>query len=346
MKKIAYLTGTRAEFGLMQIILTKIDKDQDWQLILLATGMHLLSEFGKTINEVKSVFPQVKLINATYKEDTRLSMAEFLGQCTTKTSQILGKLKPDLVLVLGDRAEQLAMAQTAAYLAIPVIHLHGGETTTTIDDKTRNAISMLADWHLPATKTAAEKLIKMGIDTKKIQIVGAPGLDQVKNLPKKPKDCLVILQHPDANEGDAPNQIRKTLEAALTFNLPIKVIYPNADAGGRSMIKVINQYRSRVKIYPSLKRQDFLQLLSRAKALIGNSSAGLIEAPSLGLMVVNIGPRQSGRERAGNIIDADYDKDKIIQAIKLALLRKTFSGHNPYGDGRTSKRVLKFLNQI
>jgi UDP-hydrolysing UDP-N-acetyl-D-glucosamine 2-epimerase len=346
MKKIAYLTGTRAEFGLMQTILTKIDKDQDWQLILLATGMHLLPEFGKTINEVKSIFPQVKIINATYEEDSRLSMAKFLGQSTTQLSESLNESKPDLVLVLGDRAEQLAMAQTAAYLAIPVIHLHGGETTTTIDDKARNAISMLADWHLPATKTAAGKLMKMGVKAQKIQIVGAPGLDQVNNLPKTPKDCLVILQHPDANEGDAPNQIRKTLAAALTFNLPVKVIYPNADAGGRAMITVINQYRSRVKIYPSLKRQDFLQLLSRARVLIGNSSAGLIEAPSLGLMAVNIGPRQSGRKRAGNIIDADYNKEKIIQAIKLALTKKIFSGPNPYGDGRTAPRVLKFLNQL
>src|SRR3989344_8395905 len=140
MKKIAYLTGTRAEFGLMQKILTGIETDKDLQLISLATGMHLLPEFGETINEVKAIFPKVKIIDATYEDDNRLSMARFLGRAASGLAEALTPNRPDLVLVLGDRAEQFAMAQTAAYLAIPIIHLHGGEVTTTIDDKTRNAI--------------------------------------------------------------------------------------------------------------------------------------------------------------------------------------------------------------
>ena len=187
MKKAAYLTGTRAEFGLMQKILKKIDSNSHFNLLLLATGMHLLPEFGQTINEVKKEFPEVKIITATYEDDNRLSQARFLSQCCRLVTETLQQEKPDLVLVLGDRAEQLAMAQTAAYLAIPVIHLHGGEHTTTIDNKARNAITMLADYHLPATKKSAEKLISMGIEANKIQVVGAPGLDEIKNLEKSEK---------------------------------------------------------------------------------------------------------------------------------------------------------------
>lgn len=342
MKKIAYISGTRAEFGLMEKILKSIPN-----LLLLATGMHLLKEFGDTLSEVKTKFPAVKIIDAAYEEDNRLSMARFLGQTESRIAAILDQERPDAVLILGDRAEQLAMAQAAAYLAIPVIHLHGGEVTTTIDDKARNAISMLADWHLPATSVAAKKLTQMGINQTRIKIVGAPGLDQIIDLkPAKTKNCLVVLQHPDENEADAAWQIRQTLEAVVEFKLPVKVIYPNADAGGRSMIKVIDEYKNRVKIYPSVERKEFLKLLTHAKALIGNSSVGLIEAPSLNLPAVNLGPRQAGREKAKNIIDASYDKPSIIKAIKLALNQKLFSVSNPYGDGQTAQRVLKFLKNL
>ena len=342
MKTVAYLTGTRAEFGLMEKILTGIPN-----LLLLATGMHLLKEFGETITEVKVKFPQVKIIDTTYEEDSRLSMAKFLGKAVCGIVEILATEKPGIVLVLGDRSEQLAMAQAAAYLAIPIVHLHGGEETTTIDDKSRNAISMLADWHLPASMGAAKKLTQMGIDKNKIKVIGAPGLDQIKDLPTpEKKDCLVVLQHPDENEADAAQQIKSTLEAVLTFDLPIVVIYPNADAGGRSMIKVIKKYQSRVKIYPSLERNEFLLLLSRAKVLIGNSSAGLIESPSLNLPVVNIGPRQQGREQANNVINVNYEQAKITQAIQQALEMKLANIKNPYGDGKTSQKVIKFLKSL
>lgn len=342
MKRIAYLTGTRAEFGLMEKILTGIP-----DLLLLATGMHLLPEFGETIKAVKAEFPQVKIIDATYEEDNRLSMAKFLGQAETEIAKLLAQEKPDAVLVLGDRAEQLAMAQAAAYLAIPVIHLHGGEETTTIDNKARNAISQLADWHLPASNGAAKKLQQMGIDPSRIKTVGAPGLDQIKDLPPATtKDCLVVLQHPDENEADAAWQIRQTLETVITFNLPVKVIYPNADAGGRSQIKVIENYKDRVTIHPNLPRNKWLRLLNRAKVLIGNSSSGLIEAPSLNLPAVNIGPRQAGREQAKNIINVGYDQKQIQSAIAKALTWKLNNLANPYGDGQTSGRVVKFLKNL
>lgn len=351
MKKIAYLTGTRAEFGLMRLILKKIEAQPEFKLLLMATGMHLLPEFGQTIDEVKAEFPEVKIIDATYQDDNRLSMARFLGKCCQLVTEILRQEKPDLVLVLGDRAEQLAMAQAAAYLAIPVIHLHGGEHTTTVDNKARNAIAMLADYHLPATEKSKEKLITMGIKPDKIQVVGAPGLDEINNSEKlEKKEFLVILQHPDEQEHNSAEQMKITLDAVLNFNLQIKIIYPNSDPGGREIIKVIQEYVKkyppRFEAFPNLTHKEYLKLLRQALVLIGNSSSALIEAPSLGLPAVNIGPRQQGREKAGNVINTDYNEQAIIQAIKLALTKKTTKGSNPYGDGKTSERVIKFLETL
>ena len=350
MKKIAYLTGTRAEFGLMRSILTKIKMDKKLELILLATGMHLMDQFGHTITEVDKEFKS-EIIEAVYLKDDRESMARFLGKCTTGVVKSLVKHKPEVVMVMGDRAEQLAMASAAAYLAIPVVHFHGGEQTTTIDDKARDAISQLSDWHLPATKLARKRLIKMGINKRCVRVVGAPGLEEIKALDEIDKKFqVIVLQHPDENELKAARQMETTLKAALQVDLPIKVIYPNADAGGRAMIKVIKKYAKQfpeiIEEFKSLKRSQFLKLLNQSKVLVGNSSAGLIESPSLGINVVNVGPRQNGREKASNVIDVPYDQDLIMEAIKEALRMKNKRVKNPYGDGKTSKRVIKFLKKL
>ncbi len=347
MRKIAYLTGTRAEFGLMENILSALDKDPNFKLQLLATGMHLMDEFGHTISEIDKKFKVAGIIEAVFAKDDRESMARFIAKCLAGVTEKLIELKPDVVLVLGDRGEQLAMAIAAAYLNISLVHLHGGETTTTVDDKARNAISHLSDWHLPATQNSAERLEQMGINRKNIQVVGAPGLDQIKNLKlSTKKDLIIVLQHPDQNEGEAAKQIKNTLEAVLSFGLPTVVIYPNADAGGRAQIAVINDYKSRVKIYPSINRSEFLALLSQAKVLVGNSSTALIEAPALKLPAVNIGSRQKGRERGNSVIDSGYEKKQVEAAIAKALKMKLSKVINPYGDGKTTVRVIKFLNSL
>jgi len=351
MKKIAYLTGTRAEFGLMKSILQAIEEDKRLELKLLVTGMHLMDEFGQTISEVDKEFKVDKVIETVFVKDNRESMARFVGKCIAGTVEALIKLKPDVVMVLGDRGEQLAMATAAAYLATPIVHLHGGEETTTVDDKARNAISKLSDWHLAASKGAKKKLIKMGIDKKKIKIVGAPGLDQARKLKlADKKDLIVVLQHPDENESKANQQIRKTLEAVMKFKLGVKIIYPNADAGGRRMIEVIKEYAKKypklIETFKSIKREQFLRLLARARVLIGNSSAGLIESPALELAVVNVGPRQKGRERAKNVIDVSYKTKAIEKAIRKALGMKLQKIKNPYGDGKTTERVIKFLKRL
>jgi GDP/UDP-N,N'-diacetylbacillosamine 2-epimerase (hydrolysing) len=350
MKQVAYLTGTRAEFGLIKKLLKEIDKDNKLELFLMATGMHLMDQFGQTISEVSKEF-KPEIVEAIYQNDNRASMAEFLGICTVGVVKHLVKIKPGVVLVLGDRAEQLAMAQGAAYLNIPVVHLHGGEETTTIDDKARKAISMLADWHLPASKKARKKLMKMGVDKKRIKVVGAPGLDEIKELIEiEKKYQIVVLQHPDENETKAQEQITETLRAVVSFELPVHIIYPNADAGSRKIIDKIETFKKNfpklVKVHKSLNREEFLNLLSTSKVLVGNSSSALIEAPSVNLAAVNVGPRQLGRERGNNIVDVDYDQREITLGIEKAIKLTGGKFTNPYGDGKTTKRVIKFLKRI
>ena len=351
MKKIAYLTGTRADFGLMKRILKGIGVDKKLELQLLATGIHLMDEFGYTITGVEKEFKVNQVIEEVFEKDNKESMARFVGKCTIGVVGALIKLNPDMVIILGDRGEQLAMTTAAAYLNIPIIHLHGGEETTTIDDKVRNAISQLSDWHLPATKKARKKLIKMGADKKKVKVVGAPGLDEIKEIkPADKKDLIVVLQHPDGNESNAEKQIKNTLEAVIKFKLGIKIIYPNADAGGRKIIKIIEQYAGKypqlIEAFKHIKREKFLKLLTQTRVLVGNSSAGLIESPSLGLAVVNVGSRQKNREKAKNVIDVGYKTKAIEKAIRKALGMKIDKIKNPYGDGRTSERVIKFLKRL
>lgn len=351
MKKVAYLTGTRAEFGLMASILEAINKEKKFELILFATGMHLMDEFGSTIQEVDRKFKVTGVIEAVFDKDDRESMARFVAECSKEVVEVLIKHRPDMVMVLGDRGEQLAMATAAAYLNIPIIHLSGGDLTTTVDDKARHAISMLSDWHLPTNKRARKRLVKMGVDKKKIKIVGAAGLDEIKMLkPVETRDLIVVLQHPDENETNAGKQIRETLEAVIKFKLKVRIVYPNADAGGRRMIEVIEEYAEKypelIKTFKSIERGQFLELLARARMLVGNSSAGLIESPALELAVVNVGSRQKGRERAKNVIDVKYKARAIEKAIRKALGMKVGKIKNPYGDGRTTERVIKFLKKI
>jgi len=355
MKKIAYLSGTRADFGLMKNVLKILQKDNSYKLLLFVTGMHLLEEFGHTINEVKKDFKIMETIQSTYEKDNRLSMALFTSDCLKKISLAFNKYQPDSVLVLGDRGEQLASALAAVYLNIPVIHLHGGEISGTIDNKVRNAISDLATYHLPATKKAAESLFKKGFNKKEVFVVGAPGLDELKtliNLPKKQQ--IIVLQHPAEDENQASKQIEITLKTVCSFKIPTIIIYPNADAGGRRMIEIIRKFSGKfpfIKTFPSLPRFEFLKLLASSSVLVGNSSLGIIEAPSLHLAVVNIGERQKGREKSKNIIDVDYNIKKIKEAIKKSLFDTGFKQQlkrvkNPYGEGQTAQKILALIKKF
>ncbi len=367
MRKILYISGTRADYGLMRSVLRSIHNHPDLSLDIVVTGMHLMDEFGNTIDEIKKDGFSYHIVDVQYEDDTKESMAIFIGKFIQELVPVMHSLHPDIILVLGDRGEMLAGAIVGVYMSIPVAHIHGGEVTSTVDDYTRNAITKLAHIHFPATDESAKRIHRMGEDTFRIFVVGAPGLDQILHerllshdeLEQKyeidfSKPVLLIVQHPVTLEVDnASVQIRETLEAVVSLQYQTIMIYPNADAGGRRMIEVIREYEHLpyLKIFSSIPHEDYLSLLQQVSVLIGNSSSALIEAPSFGLPVVNIGTRQRGRERADNVIDTEYNREKIRDCIYKAIhddkfRKKARLCRNPYGNGMASIKISEILSKI
>ena len=367
MKKVLYISGGRQDYGPMRKALLLIKRDPNFRIEILATGMHFMPEFGKTITEIKKDNFKIHEIKTIYREDNKESMASFIGEFIVKATKEIKKIKPDFILICGDRPEILAGAIVGVYLTIPVVHVHGGDISSTVDELARHAITKLSHIHLAATKKSAERIKKMGEDFWRVFVVGAPGLDSIlnkklfskKEIAKKCKlnlrePILLVLQHPVSIEiEDAAWQMKQTMEAIKELRYQSIIIYPNADAGGREMIKVIEQYRKYpfIKIYKNISHQDYLSLMKAANVMIGNSSSGIIEAPSFCLPVVNIGTRQKGRERAESVIDVDYNKEQIKRAIKKAICDKKFREKvkkckNPYGDGMAGIRIANILTKI
>lgn len=366
-RKILYITGTRADYGLMRSVLRRIHEHPDLSLDIVVTGMHLMDEFGHTIDEIQSDGYSFHTGDVRYEDDTQAAMAIFIGRFIEKLTPVISEIKPDIILLLGDRGEMLAGAIVGAYLSIPVAHIHGGEITSTVDDATRHAITKLASIHFPATEESKNRIINMGEEPSRVFLVGAPGLDQIleeKLLSKTElaekyhldfsKPIVMIIQHPVTEEiHDAGAQIRETMEAIVSLEYQTILIYPNADAGGRAMIAVIQDYLEYpfIQTFQSIPHRDYLSLLNVVDVLVGNSSSALIEAPSFELPAINIGTRQKGREKGSNVIDSAYARVEIRRAIEKALTNSAFREQvrdclNPYGEGKSSERITYILSTI
>lgn len=360
-RKILYITGTRADYGLMHETLKLLDNDKSIQLEIVATGMHLMEEFGYSINEIKEDNFNLHIINQTFLRDDKQSMSIFIGNLIKDLTELMIKLNPDIILLLGDRGEMLAGAIVASYLQIPIAHIHGGDVSSTVDDSTRHAITKFANIHFPATEKSASRIKQMGENPENIFVVGAPGLDSIikiknnidenylKEKYKIKKDFILVLQHPVSLEiEDSVFQISQTLDAVTQTDYQVILIYPNADAGGRSMINKINEYE--IDAYKNIPHDDFIGLLGLASILIGNSSSGIIESSSFKLPVINIGTRQQGREKASNVLDVGYDFHEITDAINFinsgTFRNRLISCNNPYGEGDTSQKICTILKDI
>ena len=366
MRNVVVVTGTRAEYGIFQPVLRAIEKKPELKLLLVASGMHLSREFGYTCNEIKrDGFRIDAKVPMLLPGDTLAAMAESVGRGIIGMSRAWQRLRPEIIMVLGDRVEPLAAAIAGAYMNIPVAHIHGGDSSKGgLDESARHAITKFAHIHFPATKLSAERIIKLGEDDWRVHTVGSPAIDTILNEPLPSGQALaeqfeldlsqpliLLVQHPVTTQvPEAAAQMRETLSAISELGYPTLIIYPNSDAGGRSMIAVIKQYEGYpfIKIIINLPRKQYLSLMKVASVLVGNSSSAIIDAPSLGLPAVNIGIRQKGRERGNNVIDVGHDKQEIIRAIKQCLADKHFLDEvkervNPYGDGRASQRIADIL---
>jgi GDP/UDP-N,N'-diacetylbacillosamine 2-epimerase (hydrolysing) len=370
MRKIAVVTGTRAEYGILLPVLKAIENEPGLSLSLVVTGMHLSHDFGYTVDEIeKDGFEIAARVNMLPEDDTLSAMAKSIGTGITGMVQVWEKLKPDIILVLGDRVEPLAAAIAGAYMNIAVAHIHGGDASWGgLDEYARHAITKLSHIHFPATKTSAERIKKMGEDEWRIHMVGSPALDAIMNEEILAREALIeklgmdlqeplilMVQHPVTTQvEEASSQIRETLDAVAEMAYQTIVIYPNSDAGGKRMIPIIKEYEDKYKFIQSIKslpRKEYLSLMKIASVMLGNSSSGIIDALALGLPSVNIGIRQQGRERGDNVIDVAHNKAEIISAVRKSLEMKNKpnlynKNANPYGDGSASEKIVEVLDTL
>lgn len=362
MRKIVYVTGTRADFGLMKSTLELINNTAGLELGILVTGMHLDSHYGNTVDEIAdSGLAIIARVPVELRSDDGGAMAKAIG------TEIIGMVnafvnnRPDIVMLLGDRGEMLAGAIAALHLNIPIVHIHGGERSGTVDEPIRHAISKLSHYHFTATDGARERLIKMGEHANNIFVTGAPGLDGITDLPLISRDRLIsdsglqpnlkvalVVFHPVVQEAEiAANQMTCLLDALSAIeNLQLVILMPNADAGGEAIRSVIEQNRTRCKVYTHLVRNEFLSWMSVADVMVGNSSSGIIEAASFGTPVVNVGQRQVGRERSANVVDVDVDQKIIESKVRQALKSGRGSYKNVYGDGKAGKKIVHLLETL
>ena len=363
-RAVAVVTGTRAEFGLLAPVMRAIRDHPKLSLEVLAAGMHFVGNRGNTWREIgKAGFRIRARVKAPEPSKSPAWMGEALGEMTKGFSRALSKLRPDWLLVLGDRAEPLAAALAATQLGgIAIAHLHGGEVTGhRLDDQGRRLLSALAHLHLPANPKSAARLRGMGEASWRVQVVGAPGLDAILSARLPSRDgllgryrlkqpYLLLVQHAVPHQAsEAARQIRETLRALQRIGLPVLASMPNTDAGGEAALAALRSARG-VRVFPNLPHADYLGLLRGAAALVGNSSSGLIEAPAFRTPAVNLGIRQAGRERAANVIDAPHDARAIERAIRRAISptfrRRLARIRSPYGDGRTAPRVARLLATV
>lgn len=367
-RRIGVITGTRATYGYSRRLMKMIDASPRSELVLIVTGMHLLKEYGYSVGEIeRDGLPIAARVDMAVGGDTGAAWAKSLGVEIQGMAQAFDMLKPEILLVSGDRGEMLAATLAAAYMNIPVAHLQSGDVSGHIDGSARHAITKLCHVHFPACEDSAKRVERLGEEKWRIFNVGAPQLDEVvqgkkftqKELEKKlsislNQPTLLVIQHPVLIEiAQARQQMRETMEAVKELGYQALVIYPNVDAGGEEIIRVIKEYESLpfVHTFRNIDRIVFLSLLEHVGLLIGNSSCGILEAPSFKLPAINIGERQRGRMRACNVIDVGYSKKEILIAVKTVLTDKKFKKKlatctNPYGDGDSSKRILKILEEI
>lgn len=364
MKKIMFLTGSRGEWGYIRPLLRMIDSREDVEYRLVVTNMHLLPSFGNSYKEIeKDGFKIHYRIHMSLDGYSHTTMAKSLGICLMNLPDILENEKPDWLVLAGDRGEQLMGAIAAGYTYTPVAHIQAGEVSGNIDNMARHAIGKFVHLHLASNQDAAERLLKLGEEPFRVHNVGAPQLDEMiqndfstkdeveRNLGfVVPNKFILAVMHPVTEEYQhCKEQAEIYVDALNQIEYPKIMILPNNDAGSKQVRAAIeNRRKGEYYLFANMKRQDYLYLLKNCVCIVGNSSSGLLEAPSFRTPAVNIGRRQNLRYRGNNVLDVDFDVDSILDAVRRAsseefheYLKENVDA--PYGDGHSSEKILDLL---
>jgi UDP-hydrolysing UDP-N-acetyl-D-glucosamine 2-epimerase len=370
-RKICVVTSNRADYTKLVPVMKSLIKNPNIELSLVVTGSHLLKNYGETKKYIENDGFKIDFVARTILEgEDLISMTKSIGIAALEMPTILDQIKPDLVLIVGDRFEILPVAIASAFMNIPLAHIQGGEVSGTIDETTRHTITKLAHIHFPATEKSKERIIKLGEKPEHIFNLGCPGVDVIKEINYKPREKLaetkeeytidinpnlpyiILIQHPVTTEFEqASEQILTTLKAVSRTKMQTVMFYPNIDAGNADMIKTIRNAistldLSKVYMYKHMSYFDFLNLLKNAECIVGNSSAGIRESCLFGTPTVNIGTRQNGRERTENIVDVDCNEEQIYQAILDAVKHGKYPESDLYGDGESGKKIAEVLANI
>jgi GDP/UDP-N,N'-diacetylbacillosamine 2-epimerase (hydrolysing) len=366
-RKICVVTGTRAEFGLLYWLMKEIESDNELELQLIATGMHLSPEFGLTYKEIEKDFRIDKKIEMLISSDTSIGISKSMGLAQISFSEAFEDLKPDIVVVLGDRYEIFSATSAAMIAKIPIAHLHGGETTEgAFDESIRHSITKMSHLHFTATEEYKNRVIQLGEHPNRVFNVGGMGIENIKKLKllnkeefeksidfKLNKKNILVTFHPVTLENSTAKEQFQQLLDAIDELEDTNIIFTkaNSDTDGRVINKMIDEYVSK-NFYKSigfisLGQLRYLSALQFIDAVVGNSSSGLLEAPSFKIGTINIGDRQKGRIKAESVIDSEANKTSILKSFSK-LYSKEFSellkeSENPYGDGIASGKIVRII---
>jgi len=363
MRRVLYITGTRADFGLMESTLQLIGQAADLELGVCVTGTHLDEKYGKTVDLIRSSGITIEgEIQVSASGESGQEMVDVISRQLSGLNKILADVKPDILLLLGDRGEMLAGAIAALHLNIPIVHIHGGERSGTVDEPIRHAISKLAHYHFTATEGAKARLIKMGERAESVFVTGAPGLNGLKDIVFVPQaelyrklsiadgqDVCLFLYHPVVqNQRDLLEDTRGIARALIESGMHILWFAPNSDAGGAKIDSVLKEFEheSCVSRIENMPREEFLSWLNVARCMVGNSSSGIIEAASFGLNVLNIGLRQHLRERSENVIDVAEIDDSLPELVQKLKMRPRFDGENVYFRAGSAAAIVSLLGSV
>lgn len=369
-KNIAILTATRAEYGLLKPVIKLLSQDPEFNVSVLVTGTHLSADFGYTYKEIEADGIKIDTkIDILTSSDTPSGISASMALATSKFAEYFEIASLEALIVLGDRYETLAVCCAAMNARIPIVHLHGGETTQgAIDEAIRHSITKMSYLHFTSTEEYRKRVIQLGENPQRVFNVGALSVDNIKNLDflskqelsksiefKLEKQFALVTFHPTTLENqDVEKQFNELLDALDAFpNIDFIITKSNADAGGRKLNQMIDEYErthENVIAFHSLGLLRYLSAMKYSSMVIGNSSSGIVEAPIFSVPTINIGNRQAGRIRAKSIIDCDCNSTNIVQAIEKALssdfLKTIKDVKTPYGDGNTSKKIVKVLKKV